>query len=217
MEFWSPLYRLIEGQRKRLRLTKPELARRCGCQNIHKGICWIDAISKGHIDYPRAKEIMERLPGALEIDQAEFDRALAETQGQIRERTEKEQAQREAEMRARFRPHGFFITEHSVPTQIVMCGLTGGPERWLRIELDLTQSPITFVRQAINVARRNPTVPFFGEVLGVVINYTFDCSVRLDLTGNPIEALDRAYAPGKIELTSRGREVGPGLRRALGL
>jgi hypothetical protein len=216
-QFWPPLYLLIERRRKELGLRKGELAGRCGCINRERGIPWIDAIGRGQTDHPRAQEIMKLLPVALEIDQEEFDQALTTTLLHIKERKQKEEAQREAEMRARFKPHGYLVTERSVPSQIVICGLTGGPERWLRIPLDLSQPPITFVRQTIGFANQNPIIPFFGRVLGLVINYTFDCSVSFDLDGNPIEALDGAYPPGKIELLSRGKNVGPHLGRALGL
>jgi hypothetical protein len=216
-DYWSPMFRLIEAQRKKLGLGKAEIVRRCGCKNVSKGLRWLEVICSGDTSHARAREILERLPAALEIDQADFDDALAETQRQVAEQRAKEAAQREADLRARFKPHGIFVTESSVPSQIVMCGLTGGPEKWLRIELDLSQSPITFVQQAINVARQNPVIPFFGKVLGIVINYSFDLAVRLDLRGNAIELSNRAYTPGEIEILSRGKNVGSALQRAMGL
>ena len=216
-DFWSPMFRLIEAQRKKLGLGKAEIVRCCGCKNVSKGLRWLEVICSGDTSHSRAREILDRLPAALEIDQADFDHALAETQRQVNEQRAKEAVQREADLRARFKPHGIFVTECSVPSQIVMCGLTGGPKKWLRIELDLSQSPITFVQQAIDLAKQKPTVPFFGKVRGMVINYSFDLAVRYDLNGNPIEWSNRPYTPGKIELLSRGKEVGPGLRRAFGL
>jgi hypothetical protein len=216
-DFWSPMFRLIEAQRKKLGLGKAEIVRRCGCKNASKGIRWLEVICSGDTSHPRAREILERLPAALEIDQVEFDNAVAETERQITVQRAKEEAEREADMRARFEPHGIFVTECSVPSQIVICGLTGGPEKWLRIELDLSQSPITYVQQAINHGRQNPVIPFFGRVREMVINYSFDLAVRYDLNGNPIEWSNRPYTPGEIELSSRGRDVGPALRQGLGL
>ncbi len=214
-QFWPPLFLLIERRRNELGLRKGELAVRCGCINPEKGIRWIDAIGRGQIDHPRAQEILKALPGALVIDQTEFDQALALTHKQIEEREQKEEAERDAALRASFRPHGFFVTKRSVPSQIVICGLCGGPEKFLRIELDLSQSSITFVRQAVEFAKQNPTVPFFGKVQALIVNYSPDFAVRYDLNGSPIETIDQAYAPGRIELLSRGKDVGPALRRAL--
>lgn len=216
-QFWPPLFLLIERRRKELGLRKGELAVRCGCINPEQGIRWIDAIGQGQTDHPRAQEIMKEIPRALRIDQAEFDQALALTHKQIEEREQKEEAEREAALRAAFRPHGYLLPERSAPSQIVICGLCGGPEKFLRIELDLSQSSITFARQAVEFAKQNPTVLFFGKVQALIVNYSPDFAVRFDLDGSPIETLDRAYAPGRIELTSRGKDVGPELRRAFGL
>lgn len=214
-DFWSPLCLLIEERRKALGLTKSQLAQRCGCKNLHKGVGWIDAISRGHTDHPRAREILVRLPAALEICQTEFDQALAVTLRQLAGRDREEQALRDAAFRANFKPHAYLVTESSVPSQIVICGLAGGPERWLRIELDSSQPPLTFVRQALAAARVNSTVPFFGRTRGVAINYRIGSATLFDLAGNPLEVLDRGYRPGAITLG--GRIAGQILGRTMGL
>jgi hypothetical protein len=206
-EFWPPLYLLIERRRKELGLRKGELARRCGCINPDKGIGWIDAIGWGRIDHPRARKIMKALPGALEIDQAEFDQALGLTLRQIEEREQKEEAQREAAWRASFKPHAYLTTESKQPSQIVIMGLTGGPDRWLRIILDLDQSSLTFARQAGAIASKTEGVPFFGKVTGFVVSYSPDKAVRFDLEGNPLEALPHAYSPGQASILHHGRQT----------
>ena len=217
-DFWSPMFRLIEAKRKKLGLGKAEIVRRCECKNVSKGLRWLEVICSGDTRHARAQEILERLPAALEIDQADFDHALAETQRQVTEQRAKEAAQREAELRARFKPHGIFVTESSVPSQIVMCGLTGGPEKMAKDRTRLEQIPGHLLsNRPLILLGTIRSFPFFGKVQGVVINYSFDLAVRLDLRGNAIELSNRAYTPGEIEILSRGKNVGSALQRGMGL
>ena len=96
-----------------------------------------------------------------------------------------------------YRPHGYLIGTFSRPSQITIYGLTGGPERWLRIPIDGSRSPETFVEQALEVAKANPIVRFFGPLTGFAINYSPNCSVRYDTDGRPLETLGEPYAPGR--------------------
>ena len=41
-------------------------------------------------------------------------------------------------------------TEHTVPTQICICGFTAGAGRWLMIPFDLSRPPLTYVQQAVD-------------------------------------------------------------------
>lgn len=78
--------------------------------------------------------------------------------------------------------------------------MTGGPERWLKIPLDLSQPPVTYAVQAREFVSKTPFVPFFGKTTGFIVNYTPDSAVRFDLDGHPVEHFDRAYAPGEVEV-----------------
>jgi hypothetical protein len=123
----------------------------------------------------------------------------------------------EAEWRDRFRPHAVILTELRVPSQITFCGLTGGAERWLVIPFDLSKPPISYIRQALEALPEKArmerdgkrSVPFFGEVLGIIINYSPDRAVRCDIVGTPLEILSRAYRPGQIRLSLGGKPVEP--------
>lgn len=196
-DFWSPLYRLIEQRRNELNLSKAELAHQCGCKNADKAIRWIDAICNGSVDHPRAKEIAKYLPVALKLDREVFCQALAETIQQVEKNRLREEVEREAAWRASFKSHGYLDTESRIPSQITICALTGGPEHYLRINLELTRSPVTFARQAGVVARRTRSVLFFGTVIGFWVNYCPDRAVKYDLNENPIEIRDRAYWLGE--------------------
>jgi hypothetical protein len=68
-------------------------------------------------------------------------------------------------------------TEDSQPSQTVIMGLTGGPDRWLKI--NLAQSPLTFVGLAQRVTRKTVGLPFFGRVTSFVVNFSPDESVSL--------------------------------------
>ena len=100
---------------------------------------------------------------------------------------------------ASFKPHAVIQTETTVPSQIIICGLTGGAERWLMIRFGLSKPPITFIQQVLEaLPRRAPLgrngergVMFFGRVLCFVVNYSPDEAVRCDLDGRPLEVLTK--------------------------
>jgi hypothetical protein len=124
-----------------------------------------------------------------------------------------------------YEPHAVILTERTFPSSIVMCGLTGGIERWLMIPLDNARSPVTFVQQVMQAlpdrlkdgSEGRKFVPYFGEALGFVTNYTPDEAVRYNLEGHPVEILEEAYRPGEIEIRIGGRPVPPGLLTGLRL
>ena len=55
-------------------------------------------------------------------------------------------------------------TVTTIPSQITICGLTGGAERWLIIRFDLSKPPITFVQQAIDAL---PSMVRRAQAIGV--------------------------------------------------
>jgi len=73
------------------------------------------------------------------------------------------------------------------PSQITFYGMTGGPERWLKTPLDLSQSPVTFALQAHEFVRKTPFAPYHRRTTGFIVNYTPDSAVRFDRDGNPVE------------------------------
>ena len=80
-----------------------------------------------------------------------------------------------------------------------------GVEKLLRIDLDATQGPVSFVRQVLD--RLPEKVPAFGKPIGFVINYSPDTAVRFDSNGQPIETLDEAVRPGTAVLRLGGRPI----------
>ena len=99
---------------------------------------------------------------------------------------------------AAFEPFAVIETERDLPTaSLWMCGITGGPQRWLRVSLDRAQPQQAWPAQVLHAidARRlrspegAPELPFFGAVTGFVINHTRDHAVRYDRDGNEVETL----------------------------
>ena len=93
-----------------------------------------------------------------------------------------------------------------------MCAISGGPKRWLNIELDLSKPSDTFVEQALAALPGKLhlgkdgrlTVPFFGYALGFIVNYSPDQAVRYDLKGNAVENLSKAFRLGRASFSLKG-------------
>ncbi len=128
------------------------------------------------------------------------ENAIAATVEIIAEANRLAEAKREAAWRASFHPHAYLLGSTNRPSQITIYGITGGPERWLRIPLDLSQPPVTYAVQAHDFVAKTPFVPYHGRTTGFIVNYTPDSTVRYDLDGDPVEHFDRAYRPGQAEV-----------------
>jgi len=110
-----------------------------------------------------------------------------------------------------FTPHAIIVTERTVPSPIWAAAVIG-VDRLLRLELDVSLPPSTFVRQAMNGLRdrllefseesggSTTSLPAFGRVVGFVINYFADRAVRHDLDGSVVEVLSGAYQVGEATL-----------------
>jgi len=183
----------------------------------------VDALCDGHITSQKSRAALARLPGALEVSPVVLENAVAathelfvEVERQAEEARRRAAEAEDAEWRARFQPHAVIQTELTVPSQITICGLTGRAGRWL-IGLDLSKPPITYIEQAIealpNKVRQGREgrryVTFFGQALGIIINYAPEKALRCDLDGRPLEVLEKAYRPGDVALSIAGRLVSP--------
>jgi hypothetical protein len=169
---------LIQSRMTELGLSRGEFANRLGYKNIAKGIRRIDALCDG--DLEGTKLFLDMLPQALETSAETVKHALDQTVREI-ELAEKQEAEaRDKIWRETFRPHGIILTERTVPSPIFVAALIG-VEKLLRIDLDATQGPMSFVRQVLD--RLPEGVPAFGKTIGFVINYSPDQSVRFDPNG----------------------------------
>jgi len=195
-----PIHDLIENRQKQLGLGRNELGRRCGFKNLAKALRRIDGVCHGDLGSPGAKMVLDNLAVALEVDKDVVEKAIRST-AEIIAKTERHgETAWDAAWRASFKPHAYLVGSENRPSQITIYGVTGGPERWLKIPLDLSQPPVTYAVQAHEFVAKTPSVPFFGPTTGFVVNYTPDSAVSFDLDGNPVEHFDRAYRPGQVEV-----------------
>jgi hypothetical protein len=201
---------LIRSRTTELGLSCGEFAKRLGYKNLAKGIRRIDALCEGDIE--GTKQFLDALPQALETSAETVQLALDQTVREL-ELAEKQEAEaRDKIWRENFRPHAIILTERTVPSPIFVAAMIG-VEKLLRIDLDLTQGPVSFVRQAVD--RLPEGVPAFGKPIGFVINYSPDKAVRFDRNGQPIAILDKAVRPGTAVLLRLGGRPIPA--EALGL
>ena len=220
-----PLAELIQSRLRQLGLTPQALGFRLGYSNPAEAAGRVYAICEGYLDNRKSRAALVRLADALELPADEVGNvieltreSLAEQKRNANEQLRREVHAKEVARRVEFKPHAVILTEKRIASQITFCGLAGGPETFLIIAFDLSQAPITFVGQAVaRMSRKAPVgangrryVPFFGEPLGLIINYSPDRALRCDLKGNPIEGLSAAYRVGEIELTLSGRIKSPG-------
>ena len=60
------------------------------------------------------------------------------------------------------------------------------------------------------MAKRRGSLPAFGKVTGLVVNYSPDYAVRFDLDGNVVEAFERAFRIGHASFSLGGRKLSRG-------
>src|ERR1700730_8585934 len=147
---------------------------------------------------------LDVLPQALEISAETVKRALDQTVREIDLAAKHEGEARDKIWRENFCPHAIILTERTVPSPIFVAAMIG-VEKLLRIDLDATQGPVSFVRQVLD--RLPEGVPAFGKPIGFVINYSPDKAVRFDPNGQPIAILDKAVCPGTAVLRLGGRPI----------
>jgi len=189
---------LIRSRTTELGLSRGEFAKRLGYKNIAKGIRRIDGLCDGDLEGTR--QFLDVLPRALETSAETVKRALDQTLRQL-DLAEKQEAEaHDKSWRENFRPHAIILTEQTVPSPIFVAAMIG-VEKLLCIDLDATQGPVSFVRQALD--RLPEGVP------------ASDKAVRFDLNGQPIAILDKAVRPGTAVLLRLGGRPIPA--EALGL
>jgi hypothetical protein len=193
---------LIRSRLTELGLSRGEFVKRQGCKNIAKGIRRIDVLCEGNIE--GTKQLMDVLPQALETSAEIVTLALDQTVREI-ELAEKHEAEaRDKIWRENFCPHAIILTQRTVPSPIFVAAIIG-VEKLLRIDLDATQGPVSFVRQVLD--RLPEGVPAFGKPIGFVINYSPDKAVRFDSNGQPIAMLKESVRPGTAVLRLGGRPI----------
>lgn len=220
----TPLAELIEGRMDVLNLSKETLGHRLGYRNHAKAAGRVYALCDHHPFSEKSRHALRRLPSALELPANVVEHAVAATERIFAKWAQEAEEERrlvraadDAEWRSNFEPHAIIQTERTVPTQITLCGITGGPRRWLMIRFDTSQSAATYVQQAVDAVPKKTigcldkerSVIFFGKAVGLIINYTPNSALRCDLGGRPLELLTEAYQPGNVRMPFGGRSLLP--------
>ncbi|MGJ0506036.1 MAG: hypothetical protein ACR652_02655 [Methylocystis sp.] len=116
--------------------------------------------------------VLEALPDTLETDVLTVRSAVEATINVL----EQEDADREAAWRAAFKPTAYLLGTERRPSQ--------GPERWLRISVDLTQPPVTFASQALAAVDKTPVVsPLAAWSLPNQASTAYKCRASEDYPG----------------------------------
>ncbi len=201
-----PIETLIMERSAALKLRRSDLVHRAGFKNVAKGLRRLDELCAGELK--TTASLIVGLPVALELPIEVIAAAIRQTEQQIAEARRIAEQEEEAACRAQFQPCAFLVGTTDRPSSISIYGFSGGADKWLKIPLDISQPPITFAAQALEVARRTPFVQFFGATTGFIVNYDPDNAIHFDLDGNPVEVLNHAYQPGEVTLTI-GRKTIP--------
>jgi hypothetical protein len=206
-----PIATLVSGRCKELSLRPVELIRRCGYKNVSKGLRRLEHFCQGN--FTGSDTLIRTLPAALDVPDEAIRKAVEDTQRQIHEA-------KEAAWRAAFVPHAVILTESERPTQLFVA-IFIGIERLRRVNFDLSESPTTYIQQALDGLRhklqrwklqgwKSDQIPTFGRPESVIVNYATDRAVRFDLDGNAIEIFDRAYRLGESSFSIGKRPVSRG-------
>ena len=102
---------LVRGRCEELGLRPAELVRRCGYQNVSKGLRRLEQLCAGN--FTRSVGLVRTLPAALEVPVEVVKEAIETTERYLHESAE-------AAWRAAFRPHAIIITERS-PSRASLC------------------------------------------------------------------------------------------------
>ena len=210
---------LIKVRMGELGIKPAELGARLGYRNPAKAVGRVWALLNAFADNDKNRRAVARLHEALEVAPEVVAAALAQTLTRLAEEAQRRledqrrsAAEYEALWRLHFRPHAILVSERSIPTQITMCGFTGGVERHLMIRFNAVDAPDTYLRQTLEALPTKlhitpsglPVTHFFGAALGFVINYSPDHAVLHALDGTPQETLSRARRHGEVSIRIGG-------------
>ncbi len=193
----SPIKTLVQNRCRELGLSRKDIVRRAGYVNLAKGHRRFDELLAGDVN--AARGLIDRLPTALNLPAETIGVAISATARQQREAED-------AAYRAAFKPRGFIITEHTVPTSITMAAFVGADQS-LWVDFDPGTTAITYLGQTLRAAKQRSPIRFYGNAVGVVVNYSPDEALRFDMQGIPVEILPTAHQGETLSVSIRGKVV----------
>jgi hypothetical protein len=172
-----PIQVLISSRCSELGLRPAEVVRRCGYKNVSKGLRRLEHATRGN--FGGCDTLIRALPIALEVPTEKVQRAVEETQRQLLEAEE-------TAWRAAFTPHAIILTERERPQPLFVAAFIG-VDRLLRVNLDPTDGPGSYIKQALDGVREKNTkwkgvLPPFGRPIGVSSAFSRIGGSNLDLS-----------------------------------
>src|SRR3954453_5673103 len=172
-------------------LRKAQIVSLLGFKNINKGIRRFDAFVADGVDSPG---MLDRLPSALGLPAETVHTAYEQTLAQFRAEAEAQRTANLERLRIEFRPHVRVKTERTVPSPIFVVAMTGGPDRWLRINLpeEITALPehdqiaqVAEIIQQHHAEHKGWAGPF-GSITGYYYRSEFERVVEFSVTGQVV-------------------------------
>ena len=204
------LDRLVRSRLSELALRPSALVERWGYANTSKGIRRLGQLRAGQ--FIPDQRGMVALAVALEVPVEGLRRAIEVTQQQLEQARKRGEEQEWREWCGRFQPHAILKTDQPRPSPLFVAAILG-PERILRLDLDLGRPPLTWPPEVVQ--RLPARVPAFGNVIGFYLNYSPQQAVEFDLTGQALRVYPSAVRPGRAWMEHKGRDVTPGWRAAM--
>ena len=143
----------------------------------------------------RLNEYRGKLRATLGVEGRLFDDAIEDTRAQLKLEEEFRKIQRRLHYRKNFEPHIFMQGERSVPTQITICGLTGG-NRHRMIPIDPADYRSLTVEEQFEMVgrlikehqeKKGGEILFFGKAVAYWYRPTPDGKgMRFDLKGRVV-------------------------------
>lgn len=204
------LDRLVGCRMAELGLRPSVLVRRWGYTNTSKGMRRLGQLRAGKF-LPDERGITA-LAQALGVPVEDLRKSIEATQEQLEGARKRAEEQELRAWCARFQPHAILKTDQPRPSPIFVAAILG-PERLLRLDLELGQPPVTWPSQ---VVQKLPTrVPAFGNVIGFYLNYSSDQAVEFDLAGQALQVYPSAVRPGHARMEHKGRDATSAWRAAV--
>jgi hypothetical protein len=195
---WSmsalPIQALIEDRCHTLGLSCHDVVRRARYVNLSKGHRRLDELLGGNLHHTQG--LIERLPVALDLPVSTVTEAVEATEREL-------WAREDAAWRAGFVPHAIILTEHERPTSITFAAFTAA-DRHLIVNFEPDSSRISYVAQALKAVRLRSPIRFYGNAVGVVVNYGPDTAVRFDLDGTPPGNSHGSVSTGSVDGVDQG-------------
>lgn len=206
-----PAGRYVQRKIEESGIKKVEVIRLCGWKNINKGLRRLDALIR---DSVRDFELLKKLVAVLKLDKKELNQQIMLT-NTIREM---EDAKREKERRANWRPFLYALTEREMPTSIAMSSICGGErEKYAKVPEEVTSMPFeTHISEAGKLikdhyARKSGKTYFFSAIVGYLYQYTCDYAIEFSIEGEVVGGKSGVFNPPRSELRIGNKSLVGGL------